>query len=157
MAKAEKNNPLLSLLALLHAQADLYHVLHWNVRTPAGIALHKLFDELYEAAGSDLDALAEQILVDEPYTGKVLSPINGTALVTQSLVCLKHWDEPDAMLEQAHESERDCLRVIEEAYNTLKEAGKLPLGIDDLLMSMHREHRHHIYLLNLQCPPLRPL
>lgn len=34
---------------------------HWNVAGPHFIGLHKLFDELYEAAGEHIDLLAERI------------------------------------------------------------------------------------------------
>lgn len=34
---------------------------HWNVKGPHFIALHKLFDELYEASGEHVDEIAERI------------------------------------------------------------------------------------------------
>lgn len=34
---------------------------HWNVRGPNFIALHKLFDDVYESAGEYADMLAERI------------------------------------------------------------------------------------------------
>src|SRR5262245_50975860 len=35
---------------------------HWNVKGPAFIALHELFDKIYENAGEHADLLAERIL-----------------------------------------------------------------------------------------------
>jgi starvation-inducible DNA-binding protein len=35
---------------------------HWNVKGPAFIALHKLFDDVYEAVGEYSDLLAERIV-----------------------------------------------------------------------------------------------
>ena len=35
---------------------------HWNVKGPSFIALHKLFDEVYEAAGEYADLLAERVV-----------------------------------------------------------------------------------------------
>ena len=35
---------------------------HWNVKGPAFIALHELFDKVYEHAGDHADLLAERIL-----------------------------------------------------------------------------------------------
>jgi starvation-inducible DNA-binding protein len=34
---------------------------HWNVRGPSFIALHKLFDDVYEHAGEWTDSIAERI------------------------------------------------------------------------------------------------
>ena len=35
---------------------------HWNVKGPQFIALHKLFDEIYEATGEYIDLIAERIV-----------------------------------------------------------------------------------------------
>jgi len=35
---------------------------HWNVKGPSFIALHKLFDEIYEAVGEYVDLIAERIV-----------------------------------------------------------------------------------------------
>ena len=35
---------------------------HWNVKGPSFIALHKLFDEVHEAAGEYADLLAERVV-----------------------------------------------------------------------------------------------
>jgi starvation-inducible DNA-binding protein len=35
---------------------------HWNVKGPAFIALHQLFDTVYEHAGGHVDAIAERIV-----------------------------------------------------------------------------------------------
>ncbi len=35
---------------------------HWNVRGPQFIALHKLFDEIYDAVGEYADLLAERVV-----------------------------------------------------------------------------------------------
>jgi starvation-inducible DNA-binding protein len=35
---------------------------HWNVKGPDFIALHKLFDEIYEAVGDYVDLIAERIV-----------------------------------------------------------------------------------------------
>lgn len=35
---------------------------HWNVRGPQFIALHKLFDEVYDAVGEYVDLLAERVV-----------------------------------------------------------------------------------------------
>jgi starvation-inducible DNA-binding protein len=35
---------------------------HWNVKGPMFIALHKLFDEIYEATGEYIDLIAERIV-----------------------------------------------------------------------------------------------
>ena len=34
---------------------------HWNVKGPSFIGLHKLFDEIYEAAGEYIDLIAERV------------------------------------------------------------------------------------------------
>ncbi len=35
---------------------------HWNVKGPSFIALHKLFDEIYEAVGEYVDLIAERVV-----------------------------------------------------------------------------------------------
>src|SRR5215467_1229750 len=35
---------------------------HWNVKGPSFIALHELFDKVYENAGDHVDLLAERIM-----------------------------------------------------------------------------------------------
>jgi starvation-inducible DNA-binding protein len=35
---------------------------HWNVKGPMFIALHKLFDEIYEATGEYIDLIAERVV-----------------------------------------------------------------------------------------------
>ena len=57
---------LVQLLGPRLAEAlDLYMRLkeaHWNVKGPSFIALHKLFDEIYEAVGEYVDLIAERVV-----------------------------------------------------------------------------------------------
>jgi len=57
------------VVAILNARLadsiDLMHQAkqaHWNVKGPSFIALHKLFDEVVEAAGEHTDLMAERVV-----------------------------------------------------------------------------------------------
>jgi starvation-inducible DNA-binding protein len=58
-----------TIIAIINARLadsiDLMHQAkqaHWNVKGPNFIALHKLFDEVFDSAGEAMDLLAERIV-----------------------------------------------------------------------------------------------
>lgn len=133
---------LADLLALLRAQYLSYQHSHWQAEGGLFYADHLMFQRLYESVETQVDELAEKII---GYVGT--RGLDGVAQTTAIATWVSRWHAVDEPHARGLLSEEDCQNVLRVVYDELKEAGTLPLGLDDWIMSTANAHETNAYLL----------
>ena len=138
---------LVELLAALQALRWFYHSTHWTVKGQSFYGDHLLFERLYGGAAPALDAEIDGL-------GEKMVAAYGSDVVQVSST----WPKAGPFLEEGARSstcpyqqaltmERRVQAIIRSAYDALKAAGELSLGLDDMLMTLANERETAIYLL----------
>ena len=143
---------LCNLLALLRAQSLSYQSSHWVVMGDSFYGDHLLFQRLYESVGDQIDQLAEKLV---GYLGP-----QSVALAHQAPIIAQYslrWAPIECNHRRGLQSERDCQDAIKLAYDGIKAAQAMTLGLDDWLMATANAHETNQYLLQqvLTQPPGR--
>ena len=112
---------------------------HWNVRGPQFIALHKLFDEIYDAVGDYADLLAERVVqLGGTAEGTVRVAAQRTTLLDYPLTITRSNQHVAALSDVLAQFGR-AARVGIEEMNELEDAGSADIlteisrGIDKWL------------------------
>lgn len=112
---------------------------HWNVRGPQFIALHKLFDEVYDAVGEYTDLLAERVVqLGGIAEGTARVAAQRTTLVDYPLTITRASEHVAALSDALAQFGRETRVGIEE-MNELEDAGSADIlteisrGIDQWL------------------------
>lgn len=133
---AQTSQALSHAVAQLRAARLLYQTLHWTSGGPNYYGDHLLFMRLYEDLGSPVDDLGERTV---GYFGEPL--VNATGQAEKMLGAIRRSPDPILMAQSAQQA-------IQQAYDTAQaEMGRVPLGLDDLLMSIASTLDTHLYLL----------
>lgn len=142
-AQRETTRKLLcTLLALLRAQSLSYQTSHWQATGDAFYGDHLLFQRLYESVGAQIDGLAEKIvgyLGNEPVGMSLQAPLISHFGLRWAAVSCPH--------KRGLLSEKDCQASIKAAYDGIKAAQAMTLGLDDWLMATANAHDENVYLL----------
>jgi len=139
-----------NLLAVLRAQYLSYQTSHWQVVGEAYYGNHLLFQRLYESVQEQIDGLAEKMVGYLGIEAVALSPqIEGIEKFTLQ------WAKVPCHHRRGLLSERYCQETIKTAYDSIKAAGAMTLGLDDFLMATSNEHDSNQFLLQqaLTLPP----
>jgi DNA-binding ferritin-like protein len=141
-----------NVLGLLRAQRLSYQTSHWQTCGVPYYGNHLLFQRLYESVDEEFDTLAEKMV---GYLG-----IHAVDLKPQLLVIATYgaqWDAIDCHHRRGLQSEKDCQAAIKAAYEGIKAANAMTLGLDDYLMATANSHETNSYLLQqvLQTPPMK--
>ena len=144
---------LTNLLGLLRAQQMSYQTSHWQAAGVSSYGNHLLFARLYESVGVQIDQLAEKIA---GYLGS-----DALGLLPQIMVVAHYcarWTtglEIECPHRRGVQSEKDCQAAIKAAYDGIKAAQAMTLGLDDWLMATASVHEENTYLLQqaLAAPP----
>lgn len=102
---------------------------------------HLLFERLYSAVTEEIDTLGEKIV--SLYGQEALTD-QETLLETQRFLNLYQVED---IYERAYRLEKHFQRSLKRAYEGIKEAGDMSLGVDDFLMGVANDHETPIYLL----------
>jgi DNA-binding ferritin-like protein len=137
------------MLSLLRAQYLSYQTSHWQVVGKDFYESHLLFQRLYEAVQGEIDGTAE----------KLVGLVGSQALNLEvQIELVEEWCERWAGIPDHHaralRSERDAQVVFKNAYDEIKAAQAMTLGLDDFLMATASAHDTNAYLLQqiLQVP-----
>ncbi len=107
---------------------------HWNVRGPQFIALHKLFDDVYEAIGGHVDLIAERVVqFGSTAEGTVRVAAQRTTLLDYPLTASRG-SEHVARLSDALAQFGRTIRIGIEEMNELEDAGSA-----DILTEISRD------------------
>lgn len=126
-------------LALLRALSWLHQTLHWKSRGE-NYHFHLLYERLYNNTIEEIDQFAEKLV--GLYGNDAM---NSVEQITMSQQWLQGWENDN--LETAIKAELEFQHMLFLTYTTLKQAGELTLGMDDLLMTLAGNHDSHLYLL----------
>jgi hypothetical protein len=110
---------------------------------------HLLFQRLYESVQEQVDQLAEKMV---GYFGT-----EAVSLVPQMksvYVYCSRWDQVDCNHKRGILSEEDLQFAVKTAYDGIKAAGAMTLGLDDWLMATANAHEENTYLLQQALAPI---
>ena len=130
------------ILSVLRAQYMSYQTSHWQVMGQTYYGNHLLFQRLYEAVQAEVDAVAEKVV---GYVGP-----DAVALVPQAELVLSwvaRWSKVADHHMRGLQSERDVQAVLQAAYDAIKAARAMTLGLDDFIMATANAHETNAYLL----------
>jgi DNA-binding ferritin-like protein len=130
-------------LATLRAMAMIHQHNHWTSKGENFYEDHLLFERLYNSVPPQIDGCAEKFIgifgvevldydLQTDLLGKILSKYKG--LVGSSI-------------EMSLKIETDFQELSKSSYSFFEKAGKLTLGLDDMLMSFANERESSVYLL----------
>lgn len=143
---------LCNVLALLRAQYFSYQTSHWQVVGSTYYGNHLLFMRLYESVEDQIDQLAEKIVA---YLG--LPPVDPGPQANLMTQYVARWSAIGCHHKRGLQSEKDCQAALKAAYDGIKDAQAMTLGLDDFLMATANGHEENEYLLQqvLRQPPNR--
>jgi DNA-binding ferritin-like protein len=133
---------LCEILAYLRAQGISYQTSHWQVSGDDYYGNHLLFQRLYESSGEEVDVLAEKIV---GYFGSEAVDVSAQIDTIQGYI--KGWSRIGCHHERGLKSEQGLQRLLKMAYDSIKAADQMTLGIDDWIMATASSHESNQYLL----------
>jgi len=140
---------LCDVLGCLRAQYLSYQTSHWQVKGGSFYGNHLLFQRLYGSVEKQVDSLAEKIA---GYLGS-----EALSLGHQ----MKHisdytyrWSSIDCNHKRGLQSEADLQQALKRAYDGIKQADAMTLGLDDWIMATANAHEENEYLLQQALAPI---
>ena len=140
---------LCDVLGCLRAQYLSYQTSHWRVKGGSFYGNHLLFQRLYESVQEQVDSLAEKIV---GYLGAEAVALNHQ---------MKHisdytyrWSSIDCNHKRGLQSEADLQQALKRAYDGIKQAQAMSLGLDDWIMATANAHEENEYLLQQTLAPI---
>ena len=143
---------LCGLLAILRAQEMSYQTSHWQSSGMSYYGNHLLFQRLYESVGAEIDGIAEKMV---GYLGA--ESVNLAPQAVKVATFAVAWAKIDCPFHRGLASEEQLQAATQAAYDSIKEAGVMTLGLDDFLMAMANAHETNAYLLQqvMAAPPAK--
>jgi len=143
---------LFDVLALLRAQYLSYQTSHWQARGLPYYGNHLLFQRLYESVPDEIDGLAEKLV---GYLGG-----EAVSLAPQAVKIANYaveWAKIECPFHRGLASEKAAQAAFQVAYDHIKAAKAMTLGLDDFLMAAANAHETNAYLLQqvVSAPPAR--
>lgn len=140
------------VLSILRAQYLSYQTSHWQASGLSYYGNHLLFQRLYESVTEEIDGIAEKMV---GYLGS-----ESVNLAPQAVKVATHavaWSKIDCPFHRGLVSEEHLQAATKAAYDGIKEAKAMTLGLDDFLMAMANAHETNAYLLQqvMAAPPAR--
>jgi DNA-binding ferritin-like protein len=140
---------LCDVLGCLRAAYLSYQTSHWQVKGGSFYGNHLLFQRLYKSVEEQVDSLAEKI---SGYLGSEAVALNHQ---------MKHiseytyrWSQIDCNHKRGLQSEADLQQALKRAYDGIKQAQAMSLGLDDWIMATANAHEENEYLLQQALAPI---
>jgi DNA-binding ferritin-like protein len=136
---------LCGILAILRAQRLSYQTSHWQVSGDDYYGNHLLFMRFYDEDSpldAQIDVLAEKIV---GYFGPAAVDLGGQ--IEKISFWVHRWSKISCHHRRGLASEKDLQEALKKAYDGIKEAGAMTLGLDDWIMAAANQHEEHEYLL----------
>lgn len=137
------------VLAVLRAQYLSYQTSHWQVVSGTFYGNHLLFERLYKSVQDQVDQLAEKLV---GYLGG--EAVDLLPQMKHMLGCVIRWGAYSCHHKRGIASEAELQAVVQEAYDAIKVAGTMTLGLDDWLMATANQHEENTYLLQQAVTPV---
>lgn len=140
---------LCDVLGCLRAQYLSYQTSHWQVVGGTFYGNHLLFQRLYESVQAQVDSLAEKIV---GYLGSEAVALNHQVQHITSYTY--RWSQIDCNHKRGLQSEADLQQALKRAYDGIRAAGAMSLGLDDWIMATANAHEENEYLLQQALAPV---
>jgi DNA-binding ferritin-like protein len=152
LQKKVTHEHLCGILAILRAQEMSYQTSHWQASGLSYYGNHLLFQRLYESVGAEIDGIAEKMV---GYLGS--ESVNLAPQAVKVATVAVGWAKIECPFHRGLASEKQLQAAIKAAYDGIKEAKAMTLGLDDFLMAMSNAHDTNAYLLQqvMAAPPAR--
>jgi DNA-binding ferritin-like protein len=137
------------VLAVLRAQYLSYQTSHWQVVGGSFYGNHLLFERLYKSVQDQVDELAEKIV---GYVG--IEAVELAAQLEKIHLMCGSWGRISCHHKRGIQSEADLQAALKIAYDTIKGAGMMTLGLDDWLLATANAHEENTYLLQQVLAPV---
>lgn len=131
-------------VGMLRGLIIIHQTAHWTCDGDEYYGQHLLFNRLYENVSEDLDLAAEKLI---GVFG--VEHMNTQAHIEIAKTFIDEYTNKD-LTERSLEAEVVFLAFSEELYNSIKDAGDMSLGLDDMIMSISSNHEENVYLLKQQ-------
>lgn len=142
---------LCDVLGCLRAQYLSYQTSHWQVVGQSFYGNHLLFERLYKSVLEQVDSLAEKLV---GYLGREVVDLNHQMRHITGYTMA--WSQIDCHHKRGIRSEQDLQAALRRAYDGIKQAQAMSLGLDDWIMATANAHEENEYLLQqaLAQPPV---
>jgi len=140
--------PLLNFMACLRLNLVFIQTAHWISKGKSAFGDHLLYERIYNNLVEEIDKYGERIigLAGE----ETVDPMKVMEIATNRLPQYAEFSpgmDGKEIAENALRTEKYVLSELEKLYEGIKEADKMTMGMDDLLMGMHSMHQEHVYLI----------
>lgn len=130
------------LLGMLRALHWAHWTAHWQSKGTSAYGDHLLFERLYKGLEEEIDGLAEKLV---SYFG--VEAVAAVPSMEFAEDFLDLYEGVPDLYRKALSQEMHLQRALKKVYDSGKESGEMPLGLDDFLMSLANTHETHIFLL----------
>jgi DNA-binding ferritin-like protein len=141
--------PLASFLAITEALQMVHHSHHWQTHGPEFYADHLLFERLYTAILEEIDTVGEKLI-----------GVSKESKLTNYFARMKAMDKflhmvttQEPYINVSFKAEQIYLAAGEHMMKTLKEAGLLSPGLEQMIGNILDKHESHVYLLMQRVKP----
>lgn len=142
------------LLVQLRFLAMVHQTHHWTAKGDPFYGDHLLYERLYNAVVADIDGLAEKAVglgnndnVNLPLQAMQLNELARTYGTAMQL------PQASSLSKKSLAAEVGFLRCAAHCACSLKEAGLMTRGLDNMLQGLEDKHEGHVYLLKQRsCP-----
>lgn len=128
-------------IAMLRTIALVHHFNHWTAKGSNFYGDHLLFQRIYESALEDLDGAGEKFM------GVLENCLDYDLQTTLIAKLLNKYKPNNDIVDQSLSIEKDFLKLNKEARACFEKAGKLSLGLDDMLAAISSSREEAVYLL----------
>lgn len=140
---------LCDVLGCLRAQYLSYQTSHWQVVGQSFYGNHLLFERLYSSVLLQIDSLAEKLV---GYLGRDVVDLSGQLEKIWEYTSV--WTQIDCHHKRGIRSEQDIQAALQRAYDGIKQAKAMTLGLDDWIMATANTHEENEYLLQQALTPV---
>jgi DNA-binding ferritin-like protein len=140
------------LLVHLRFLAHVHQTHHWTCKGDAFFGDHLMFEKLYNQTIEDIDAIAEKAvgLGSEETVGLPLQ-VKQLARLTEQYGSSLTIPRAGELARRSMTAEINFLKIAANMSCSLKEAGLMTRGLDNLLAGIEDRHEGHVYFLKQKC------
>lgn len=140
----ETSQILSHMLAMLRSAYILHQTSHWQASGPMFYGDHEMLLRIYESVEDEIDTLAEKMVAK--YGPLSVNPIEQAEIINQHVQEMEQKSGGDPLM-RAMLVEEDLQETFTNAYQHLKKANSMSLGMDDFIMGVANSHETNVYLL----------
>lgn len=144
---------LATLLVFLRGLSHVHQSAHWATKGPQSYADHQLFDRVYGDTFGEIDSVGERLVgLAGPLMVEPVRLAKQAALVVEELSVSVSGPFGSGLVEVSLLAELRFLLLLQALTRSLREAGVLTAGTDNLLAGIADTHEGHVYLLRQSVP-----